>query len=181
VPLTGGGGGDASTHAALREAASLGGVDPDDLTPFWRRRPTRWASPQKFQATQAVFAFACALGVLGALTDKRSSGLALTHALTKPLPWSAATADAMPHILVTTELPQRVLVTRTMALASFGIGMLANAVPLVTHRARSWCYECLVQKTTPARCELFSQTYSAGPNWPQLALALFATSHLCDV
>jgi|688.fasta_scaffold01415_27 hypothetical protein len=163
VPVASGGGGDGSSsaaisasaaanHAALREAASLGGVDPDDLTPFWRRRPTRWGMPQKFQATQAFFAFACALGVLGALTDKRNaSGLALTHALTKPLPWSAATADSMPRILVTTELPQRVLVTRTLALMSFSVGLLANAAPLVTHRVRSWCYECLVQKTTPAR------------------------------
>jgi hypothetical protein len=153
VPVTGaGGGGDgAAAHAALREAASLGGIDPEDLTPFWRRRPTRWAQPQKLQATQMFFAFACALGVLGALTDERSSGLALTHALTKPLPWSAATAESMPRILVTTELPQRVLVTRTMALVSFGFGLLANAAPLVTHRVRAWCYECLVQKTTPAR------------------------------
>ncbi len=91
--------------------------------------------------------------ILGALTDERSvSGLALTHTLTDPLPWSVATADALPRILVTTELPQRVLVIRTMmALVSFGVGLLANAAPLLTHRVRSWCYECLVQKPTPAR------------------------------
>jgi hypothetical protein len=137
----------------LREAASLTcGLDPDDVTPFWRRRPTRWGPPQQFQATQAFFAFACALGVLGALTDERIvSGLALTHTLTDPLPWSVATADAMPRILVTTELPQRVLVIRTMAIVSFGTGLMANAAPLLTHSVRSWCYECLIQKTTPAR------------------------------
>jgi hypothetical protein len=97
-------------------------------------------------------AFACGLGVLGALTDARAaSGLTLTHAFTKPLPWSAVTAADTPRLLVTTELPQRVLVTRTLAVVSFGAGLAANLIPLASHRVRAWCYECLMQKTTPAR------------------------------
>lgn len=141
-----------ASAAALREAACLGGTDPDDTTAFWRRRPTRWGSAQRFQAMQAFLAFACGLGVLGALTDARAaSGLTLTHAFTKPLPWSAAATADTPRILVTTELPQRVLVTRTLAVVSFGAGLAANLMPLASHRVRAWCYECLIQKTTPAR------------------------------
>jgi hypothetical protein len=141
-----------TNSAVLREAAALGGADFDDTTPFWRRRPARWGPAQRFQATQAFLALANALAVVGVLSNAHNrTGFALTHALTRPVPWRPERADDMPKILVTTELPQRMLNARVMATWTFALGVAANTLPLVTHRVRAWCYESLVQKTMPAR------------------------------
>jgi hypothetical protein len=61
--------------SALKEASTLGAPDPDDVTPFWRRRPSKWGPAQSFQAAHMVLFVANTVGWVTAAAAGWKAGL----------------------------------------------------------------------------------------------------------
>lgn len=136
---------------ALKEASLIGAPDPDDVTPCWRRRPSKWGPAQRFQATHLALAAANAAAFFIAFGSKGGTGFVLTHAVTRPAVWTDGRLDELPKLMVTTETPQRAIELRAMTLWAFFAGVFLNLLPVSTQRMRNWSYESLVQKTAPVR------------------------------